>query len=76
MTKKQMEEFHKLFEAEIEKAKLRCTIGGYRACAKSVIEMIDSGMTFEQIKNFCTEKEKECDIIEEVKLGVDNHGTK
>lgn len=71
-----MDEFNNALEKQMEEWSVRLVIAGYKACCKSIIEMIDDNTSLEDIKKWCGDNHKKVEIVEDVMYkGDDNIDT-
>lgn len=61
-----MDEFNNALEKQMEEWSVRLVIAGYKACCKSIIEMIDENVPIEQIKAWCGTSHKNANIVDKV----------
>lgn len=66
MTKKEHEEFEELITSKMNEVRYGGVIAGFKAAYRSIVEMIDNGMSLEDIKKWAKSEEEKAEIVEEV----------
>lgn len=68
MTKKDEEQIKALLEEKFRAVRYKGVVDGFKAAFNTVVEMIDNGMSLEDIKKWAKSEEEKAEIVEEVVL--------
>lgn len=68
MTAKEEEKIKAFLEEKFRAVRYKGVVDGFKAAFNTVVEMIDNGMSLEDIKKWAKSEEEKAEIVEEVVL--------
>ena len=68
MTAKEEDKIKELLEEKFKEVRYKGVVDGFKAAFNTVVEMIDNGMSLEDIKKWAKSEEEKAEIVEEVTI--------